>query len=147
MEPKEFDFEFPRGDTCPVSFELTDSAGNALNMDSAEIYFTMKKNYKTQEYILQKRYSAGEITVEDTTASFVLGHYDTGNLDFGSYVYDIQFVSGDLVSTLIKGEINLTDEATWIDNETIIDTEDTADEENSNEENSEEITDSNEEVG
>ena len=31
MEPKEIDFEFPRGDTLPIMFELTDSEGNPLN--------------------------------------------------------------------------------------------------------------------
>ena len=33
MEPKEYDIPaFARGDTCPISFDLTDQNGNPLNL-------------------------------------------------------------------------------------------------------------------
>ena len=64
MEPKEFDFEFPRGDTCPLSFTIHDSEKNELsNFD--EIYFTLKKNYTQNDYLLQKRLSRKEITYSE----------------------------------------------------------------------------------
>ena len=47
MEPKEIDFEFPRGDTAPIAFNFADSNGEGLsNFD--EIYFTVKKSYQSR---------------------------------------------------------------------------------------------------
>ncbi len=117
MEAKEFDFEFPRGDTMPVSFELTDSNGNELDFSSAEVYFTLKKNYNTQTAILQKKYSLGEIEIEGKNGNLVLEHNDTAELSYGKYVYDIQIKSGDYVKTLVIGQIELTKESTWKVNE------------------------------
>lgn len=118
MEPKEFDMEFPRGDTCPIEFTLTDKSGNVLiPQENDEIYFTMKKNYNTKDTILQKRFSYGDIEIYDDKINFVLSHADTANLKYGNYYYDIQLVSGDYVKTLVLGTLTLTNEATWIENE------------------------------
>lgn len=118
MDPKEYDFSFPRGDTCPVSFNLTDKNGHELNISTdTEIYFTLKKSYNTKEYVLQKKYSKGNITVNGKEIKFTLSHKDTAELPFGTYVYDVQFVSGDFVTTLLKGTIELQKESTWINNE------------------------------
>lgn len=117
MEAKEFDFEFPRGDTCPVSFDITDKNGNELDLTSAELYFTLKKNYNTTSYILQKKKSTNEITVDGKKGSLVLTHNDTAELNYGKYVYDIQIKSGDYVKTLVLGTITLTNESTFKANE------------------------------
>lgn len=116
MEPKEFDFEFPRGDTTPITFNVKDSNGNELtNFD--EIYFTMKKNYNTGEMILQKRLTRGNITYEDGQFNLILGHKDTANLNYGKYVYDIEVKSGQYFKTICIGTIQLTNESTFISNE------------------------------
>lgn len=117
MEAKEFDFEFPRGDTCPVSFDITDNNGNELDLSGAEIYFTMKKSYSAQNYIIQKKKSTGGITVNGKHGSLVITHSDTAELSYGKYVYDIQIKSSNYVKTLALGEITLTNESTWLANE------------------------------
>ena len=117
MEPKEFDFEFPRGDTCPVSFDITDTNGNTLDLSTAEVYFTMKKNYNVSQYILQKKKSTGDITISGAKGSLLLTHNDTAELSYGSYVYDIQFKDGSYVKTLALGTITLTNESTHKVNE------------------------------
>lgn len=117
MEAKEFDFEFPRGDTCPVSFGITDSAGEGIDLSTAEIYFTVKKNYSTQDFVLQKKKSTGGITASGKDCALVLSHNDTAQLSYGNYVYDIQFKSGDYVKTICMGTITLTNESTWKANE------------------------------
>ncbi len=113
MEPKEFDFEFPRGDTCPVSFDLTDASENELKQEDLEITFTMKKNYNTSDVVIQKRLSQGEIKLEGKIGSFAIEHSDTSNLKYGNYVYDIEVVSGDYHKTLVLGTITLTNESTF----------------------------------
>ena len=117
MEPKEYDFEFPRGDTCPVSFDITDANGDELDLSSSEIYFTVKKSYRTSNYIIQKKKSSSEITIDGTKGNLVLTHNDTAELNYGTYVYDIQIKSGDYVKTLALGTISLTNESTWKANE------------------------------
>lgn len=117
MEPKEISFEFPRGDTCPIEFELTDSLGNEVDLKNAEIYFTLKSNYNTPNFILQKKYSNGDFDVNKSNITMLLSHEDTANLNYGKYVYDISFKSGDYVKTLAIGEITLTKESTFINNE------------------------------
>lgn len=117
MEAKEFDIEFPRGDTCPISFDITDANGNTLDFTGSEIYFTMKKNYTVQTYILQKKYSDGDIEIDGSKGKIVLEHDDTAELNYGSYVYDIQVKSGSYVKTLCLGTITLTNESTWKTNE------------------------------
>lgn len=117
MQPKEKDFEFPRGDTCPISFNITDYIGNVLDLSTAEIYFTLKNNSGESSYILQKKKSTGGIEIEGKQGTTVLQHDDTAQLNYGSYFYDIQIKSGNYVKTLARGYISLTDEATWKVNE------------------------------
>ena len=98
MEPKEFDFEFPRGDTCPLSFTIHDSEKNELsNFD--EIYFTLKKNYTQNDYLLQKRLSRKEITYSENQYNLIL------------------VKSGIYYKTICKGTITLSNESTFISNE------------------------------
>lgn len=117
MEPKEFEIELPRGDTCPIFFELTDNEGNELNSKDFEIYFTLKKNFNKEEFLLQKRYSRGEITVDGKNVNLILSHQDTANMKYGKYNFDIQFSSGDYVKTILIGSIKLTKECTFLKNE------------------------------
>lgn len=123
MEALEVDFEFPRGDTPPISFKITDLDLESLDLEGAEIYFTMKKNANISNYILQKKYSTGEITIEDNLGSFVMEHEDTANLKYGTYWYDIEIMLPrentikPYVKTLAVGNITLTNESTFISNE------------------------------
>ncbi len=116
MEPKEVDFEFPRGDTLAVTFNVTDTNNDSL-VEFDEIYFTVKKNYSTQEFIFQKRLSKGDIVFEEGQFNMVLKHRDTANLAYGKYVYDIQVKSGEYYKTICIGTIQLTNEVTFISNE------------------------------
>lgn len=117
MEPEEFDIETTRGDTLPIEFELLTQDGLPLESDDYEIYFTLKKNFKTREYLMQKKKSTEEIVVENGRVLIVLEHNDTAEMKYGTYVYDVQFKSGDYVKTLLKGKIKLLDESTWKANE------------------------------
>jgi hypothetical protein len=112
MEPKEFDFEFPRGDTCPYSFELTDAQNQQLdiNTNTAEITMTVRDG---KNIVFQKKYSKGEIVVDGIDVNLTIKHTDTKDLKMNSkYNYDIQFNSGDYYKTLIIGIITLTREET-----------------------------------
>ena len=112
------DLEFVRGDTKPLKFQIKDNNGNILKMDSNdELLFTVKKNYNIKNAILQKKLSDGSIHYDSGYYFIALSHEDTANLKYGTYVYDIQLMSGEIVSTLVLGTITLTEEVTHIANE------------------------------
>ncbi len=112
------DIEFVRGDTQPLKFQVKDNKGNVLKMDSSdELIFTVKKNYNTKKVEIQKKLSDGSIRCDSGYYFITLLHKDTANLKYGTYVYDIQLMSGEIVSTLVLGTITLTEEATHIENE------------------------------
>ena len=73
-----------RGDTFRAKLTLKDKAGN-IYIPSAddEVLFTVKRNALTNQILVQKRVENSEVVLEPS---------DTENLDFGSYVYDVQVV-------------------------------------------------------
>ena len=118
MEPKEIDFEFPRGDTCPLVFDLYDEDGTEIVVGSTdEIYFTLKRSYSSSDVIVQKKFSTGGISKTDEGYKMTIMPNDTNTLGYGSYVYDICVKSGDLTRTVCLGTITLTNEATFKSNE------------------------------
>ena len=115
MEAKEFDIEFPRGDTCPLKFTLEDKDGNILVLGSSdELFFTIKNNFNTNTVKLQKKYSTGDIVQEeDQSYKLIIEAEDTANWKYGSYVFDICLVSGDYTKTIAIGNLTLTNEVTF----------------------------------
>ena len=118
MEPKEFDIEFTRGDTCPLKFNLLDKNGNTLDLTTTdEMYFTVKKNFNTPEVLFQKKFSNADIEKDDDGYKLTITSTDTETLSYGSYVFDICIKSTDLVRTLAIGTLTLTNEVTFKSNE------------------------------
>lgn len=115
MEPKEFDIEFTRGDTCPLKFKLTDENKNVLTLTGAdELYFTVKDNYNTSTVKLQKKYSTGGIVQEeDGSYKLIITADDTDDWNYGSYVFDIEVVSGNYTKTIAIGTLTITNEVTF----------------------------------
>lgn len=73
-----------RGDTFRAKLTLKDKAGNVyIPTADDEVLFTVKRNASTQQILIQKRVENSEVVLEPS---------DTENLDFGSYVYDVQVV-------------------------------------------------------
>lgn len=114
MEPKEFDFEFPRGDTCPYSFSLVDANGEPLEVTPSNTEIIMTVRDVSNQIVFQKKFSQGQITVQNGKANLVIQHNDTKDLKInGKYNYDIQLSSGDYYKTLIIGVMTLSREETY----------------------------------
>lgn len=107
------DFEFIRGDTQYIRFQLKDGDGNPIQLtDDEKLYFTVKKDRNSKNVLLQKRYPS-DITFSDGYYQFELSSTDTSKLAYGSYQYDIELKIADFVKTLGLGTITLTDEITF----------------------------------
>lgn len=107
----------PRGDIRNVRFQVKD--GEQIYTSFTEIYFTVKKNYKTDEVLIQKKLSDGGIVLDTTTGyfSFRFSPEDTNSLTYGTYVFDIEVNQGDVIKQTSLGELVITEEVTFQDNE------------------------------
>lgn len=102
---KDNNISLTRGDTCTFNIDLVDADGNPyVTHEGDTMRFAMAKNYGTNNPLVNKN-----IPVD--TLIFKLDPQDTKELEFGQYVYDIQFTdhNGD-VSTILLGRITLTKE-------------------------------------
>ena len=110
------DLEFIRGDTFRFKFKIKDKEGKEIKPteDSFQLYFTVKKSNRSEDVIIQKTLINGiEYNAEDEYYHVEITSEDTSNLNYGSYVYDIELKSETIVKTLIIGQLTLTEEVTF----------------------------------
>lgn len=106
--------EFVRGDTFKFKFCRKDATGETIVTKADEIFFTVKKNYKKSEYLIQKSLSKNEIEfTEDGYYHVVILPDDTKNLKYNTYVCDIQVEFDGIVHTPYLGKIKITNEVTF----------------------------------
>lgn len=114
MEPKEFDFEFPRGNSFEFIFDLLDENDIKI-LDLDEIYFTVKNSFNDTQYLFQKRLTRKNgISFKDGEITVRLSPEDTSSLEFKKYVYDvaIEIKKEDYFKTALLGNFILSKNAT-----------------------------------
>lgn len=105
-----------RGDTAGYFFQRLNTDGAVITDTPDKLYFTIKSTFGSKDALLQK--TLADMTMEqDGTWKFVIQAQETDHLNYGSYVYDIEVIDDDRVSTIAKGKFTLTEEATWKVNE------------------------------
>lgn len=84
--------EIIRGDSGIFTIELIDEQGEPYELQPGDtVFFTVKENTKSDDALIQKNTFLVEIEPEDTE-----------ELEYGDYVYDIQFVySTGFIDTII----------------------------------------------
>lgn len=106
--------EFTRGDTYRFKFQRFNENGEVIEEKSQKMWFTVKKNYRTEEKLIQKTLENNEIKFDtEYFYHIVIEPNDTSNLNYGKYVYDIQVENDGVVSTIALGELTLTNEVTF----------------------------------
>ena len=96
-----------RGDTCAFDVEIkTDSGATYTPQEGDVITFTVKKDTKTADIIIQK-----------TGSTIVLNPTDTRSLKYGSYLYDVTLttVSEAVYTIITPPEFILAEEVNWED--------------------------------
>lgn len=105
-----------RGDTAKFRFQRLDANGDVILTKAPRIFFTLKKKYIYEPFILQK-------TIADMTFDFEGWYHftiepeDTNGLDFGAYIYDIEVITDEYKQTISIGDFAITKEVTWVQNE------------------------------
>lgn len=110
--------EFARGDSYARGISVKDrNTGETITEPFTEIYFTVKKQWSNEDYVLQKRLSTGGI-VNDSEGHYVLNiaPEDTEQMGFGEYDFDFEFVRPGFRKT-VCGTMKLTREVTHKNNE------------------------------
>lgn len=95
-----------RGDSFAADIEITQPNGDKyIPSNGDSIRFAMKRSIKDQNLLILK-----EIPIE--TLRLVLEPEDTKNLEFGTYVYDIQLTksTGEVDTFITKSSLILTEE-------------------------------------
>lgn len=105
-----------RGDTISLKFQRKDNEGNVIMIEADKAYFTVKKNVSQTNVLIQK-------TLEDMTLDeegvyhFTILPEDTDGLDYGTYVYDLEIIQNEVVTTISRGEFIIESEVTFAENE------------------------------
>lgn len=81
-----------RSETTVLTFQRKTTDGEVIFDLPQEICFTVKKDYRKQEFLLQKRLSDGGITFDAETGWYriLILPEDTEKLDFGKYYCDLR---------------------------------------------------------
>lgn len=105
--------DFTRGDTTIFKFKRIDANDQVITEEANQIYFTMKKEKKSEEILIKKKLGAG-ITYDtsDNYYRITINPEDTNELEYGSYFYDIEVITEDYTKTIKKGFISITEEST-----------------------------------
>lgn len=96
-----------RGDTCAFDVEIkTDKGETYIPQEGDVVTFTVKKDTKTADIIIQK-----------TGSTIVLNPTDTRSLKYGSYLYDVTLTTAsEAVYTIITPtEFIIAEEINWED--------------------------------
>ena len=109
--------KMPRGDIRKVRFSIANPDGSQAENIFDEIYFTVKTAFSSREYLFQKRLSTNQIEYLDGSYEFFIESQDTDNLRIGSYVFDIEVVAGADIKQTFVGNLVLTNEVTFAENE------------------------------
>ncbi len=113
--------ELIRGDTLDLKFQRKLINNEVITEVPDKMYFTIKSSYYDEDYLIQKRLEDNSITFnsQDKYYYFTLEPSDTDNLNYGTYVYDIEIIKDGVVKTILKGKIKIKEEVTFASNEKV----------------------------
>lgn len=80
------------------------------------IYFTIKRNFTEEEVLVQRRIESMTQTA-DGYWHFQIAPEDTEGLNYGQYCWDLEVIQEGFKTTIARGYLQLTNEATFASNE------------------------------
>ncbi len=113
--------ELIRGDTLDLKFQRKLSNNEVITEVPDKMYFTVKSSYYDEDYLFQKRLEDGSITFnsKDNYYYFTIEPEDTNDLNYSTYVYDIEIIKDGIVKTILKGKLKIKEEVTFALNESV----------------------------
>ena len=98
------DIDVTRGNTFAFKFQRIDANCNVIETVAEKMFFTVKKDFETDNILIQKSLADGNITFseDDHYYHIVLQPDDTRNLKYTTYYWDVKVIEGDYEFTIIK---------------------------------------------
>lgn len=111
--------EITRGDTFEFRFQRKNQNKEVITEKPDKMYFTVKENDRTEDYLFQKRLNNNTISYDEVSYYYniTIDPEDTNNLSYGTYYYDIEVITNNKVKTIAKGQLSITSEITFESNE------------------------------
>ena len=98
------------GDTESFGFELSDSQGGAITLNTA--YFSCKNNAQDSTYVFQKSLNDGITAAGNNQFIVRIAPEDTALLNPGQYWYDLEIGVDNDIFTIFRGVLELVPEIT-----------------------------------
>lgn len=105
-----------QGSVWTVTFVYKDDAGVPIDLTGFTAAMQVRQNYDSAEADLTLTTSNGGITITGATGTIVVSATatQTGALDPGYYVYDLELASGANIFRLVQGQIVVAEQVTRI---------------------------------
>lgn len=113
MVTKTLNLEWTRGDTQPLGIKVKGGTPDEIN-------FSVKRDYKDIDYIIQKTLENGIVPADPKQGDpegllryiLTVDPADTEGLSSGMYCYDLEMVINGTVGTMYRGNITLDPDVT-----------------------------------
>lgn len=111
-----YNFTMDQGSNWDLNVVYKDANGNPINLTGYTAAMQLRQNYNSDTAVLTLSTSDGGITITGAEGKLVLSATaaQTGALDAGFYVYDLEITSGGVVTRLIQGQITVAGEVTRV---------------------------------
>ena len=103
-----------QGSVWSVVLVYTDSNNSPVNLTGFTAAMQLRQNYNSDTAALTLTTANGGITIVGATGTITITAtaVQTGALDPGFYVYDLELTSGSNISRLIQGQLTVAEQVT-----------------------------------
>lgn len=111
-----YNFTMDQGSNWNLNVIYKDANGNPINLTGYTAAMQLRQNYNSDTAVLTLSTSNGGITITGNLGKLFLSATaaQTGGLDAGFYVYDLEITSGGVVTRIIQGQITVAGEVTRV---------------------------------
>jgi hypothetical protein len=111
-----YNFTLDQGSNWDLNVVYKDANDNPINLTGYAAAMQLRQNYNSDLADLTLSTSNGGITITGALGKLYLTATatQTGNLDAGFYVYDLEISSGGVVTRLIQGQVTVSGEVTRV---------------------------------
>lgn len=111
-----YNFTMDQGSNWDLNVVYQDSNGDPINLTGYTAAMQLRQNYNSDSAELTLSTSNGGIVITGALGKLVLSATaaQTGALDAGFYVYDLEISSGGVVTRIIQGQVTVAGEVTRV---------------------------------
>lgn len=111
-----YNFTLDQGSDWDLNVVYKDANGDVINLTGYTAAMQLRQNYNSDSAELTLSTSNDGITITGAQGKLLLHATaeQTGALDAGFYVYDLEITSGGVVTRLIQGQVTVSGEVTRV---------------------------------